>query len=223
MEEAAGPSRCLDNVVEPIRRRGRPVSLTSRRSVLVTAAALLDERGFAGFTIDEVARRSGVSKAKIHKDWSGGYDVAVDAYGDRVTDAVPVLVTGDVVADLTGQIARLADFYASPRGRVAAQLMAAATMDERGPELLREKFFAKRRTDTVALVKQGKTNGQLRADLDAELVIDLLFGPIVFRLFNGLGPLDNDDTAQLTHMALRAIVAVPTTNRSTGTTDSGPR
>lgn len=205
----------------PVRRRGRPVSLASRRSVLTTAADLLDERGFAGFTIDEVARRSGVSKATIYKHWSGGYDVAVDAYGDSVTDAVPVLVTGNVVADLTGQIARLAGFYASPRGRVAAQLMAASTMQERGPELLREKFFAKRRTDTLALVEHGKTSGQLRADLDAELVIDLLFGPIVFRLFNGLGPLEAGHAAQLAQMALRAIVALPATTHPPGTTDPG--
>lgn len=177
--------------------------------MLATAADLLDERGFSGFTIDEVARRSGVSKATIYKHWSGGYDVAVDAYGDSVTDAVPVLVTGDVVADLTGQIVRLAEFYASPRGRVAAQLMAAGTMQERGPELLREKFFAKRRTDTLALVEQGKANGQLRGDLNSELVIDLLFGPIVFRLFNGLQPLDAGNAAELTHLALRAVVPDP--------------
>lgn len=175
--------------------------------MLVTASDLLDERGFSGFTVDEVARRSGVSKATIYKHWSGGYDVAVDAYGDAVTDAVPVLATGDVVADLKGQILRLAEFCASPRGQVAAQLMAAGTLQERGPELLRDKFFAKRRTDTLALVEQGKANGQLRRHLDSELVIDLLFGPLVFRLFNGLQPLDADQSAEITHMALRAIVA----------------
>lgn len=198
----------------PVRRRGRPVSLASRQAVLTTAASLLDERGFAGFTVDEVARRSGVSKATIYKHWSGGYDIAVDAYGDSVTDAVPVLATGDVVQDLAGQIVRLAEFYASPRGRIAAQLLAAGTVQKRGPELLREKFFAKRRTDTLALVEQGKANGQLRADLCSELVIDLLFGPIIFRLFNGMQPLDARDAAKLTHLALRAIVAHPQERRS---------
>ena len=190
----------------PGRRRGRPVSLESRKAVLTTAAGLLDERGFAGFTIDEVARRSGVSKATIYKHWTGGYEVAVDAYGTIVTDAVPVIDTGDVVADLTGQIRRLAEFYASPRGRVIAQLLAAGTGQERGAALLREKLFAKRRTAKAALIERGKADGQLRPDLDTELAIDLLFGPIVFRLFNGITPLDADGAAALARMALRAIV-----------------
>ena len=187
------------------RQRGRPVSQTSRQAVLKAAADLLDERGFDGFTIDEVARRSGVSKATIYKHWTGGFDVAVAAYGDSVTDAVPVIATGDVVADLAGQICRLADFYASARGKVIAQLLAAGIGKDRGPELLRQKFFAKRRTDTAALIEQGKVTGQLRSDIDTELTIDLLFGPIVFRLFNGLDPLDATGAATLARMALRAI------------------
>lgn len=193
----------------PVRRRGRPVSVASRRAVLTTAANLLDERGFAGFTIDEVARRSGVSKATIYKHWSGGFDVAVDAYGDTVTDSVPVIATGNVPHDLASQIARLAAFYASPRGQIVAQLLAAGIGQKGGPELVREKFFAKRRVDTLALIEAGKDSGQLRADVDGVLAIDLLFGPIVFRLFNGLPVLDADSVAELTRMSLRAIIAGP--------------
>jgi AcrR family transcriptional regulator len=189
------------------RRRGRPVSLRARQAVLSAAAELLDQRGFAGFTVDEVSRRSGVSKATIYKHWTGGYHLAVDAYGDTVTDAVPVIATGDAVADLTSQIIRLAGFYASRRGQVIAELLAAGTAHPAGADLLREKFFAKRRTDTVILIEQGKADGQLRADIDAELAIDLLFGPIVFRLFNGLAPIDTDNAVELAHMALRAITA----------------
>ena len=181
------------DVAAPGRRRGRPVSLESRRAVLTTAAGLLDERG----------------KATIYKHWAGGFDVAVDAYGDSVTGAVPVIATGDAVSDLTSQIRRLAEFYASPRGRVIAQLLAAGTGQERGAALLREKFFAKRRADTAALIEQGKASGQLRADLDTDLAIDLLFGPIVFRLFNGISPLDTNGAAALARMALRAIVPSP--------------
>jgi AcrR family transcriptional regulator len=189
------------------RPRGRPVSLKSRQAVLTTAAQLLDERGFHGFTVDEVARRSGVSKATIYKHWTSGFDIAVNAYGDSVTDAVPVTATGDVIHDLASQIRRLAEFYASPRGRVVAQLLAAGTGQADGPALLREKFFAKRRDATRALIESGKASGQLRPGLDPDLVIDMLFGPIVFRLFNGIEPLNADTATALADMALPAIVA----------------
>ena len=197
--------RATSSQSPPPRRRGRPVSLRSRQAALDAATGLLDERGFAGFTIDEVSQRSGVSKATIYKHWTGGYDLAVDAYGDAVTDAVAVVDTGDAVADLTGQITRLAAFYASRRGRVIAELLAAGVNDPAGAGLVRERFFATRRADTVALIERGKADGQLRAEIDPELTVDLLFGSIVFRLFNGLPPVDPAAARQLAGMAMRAI------------------
>ena len=67
----------------------RPVSLVARLAVLKAAAWLLDERGSGGFTIDEVARRSQVSKTRIYEHWNGRLDLALAAHGDAVTDAVP--------------------------------------------------------------------------------------------------------------------------------------
>lgn len=190
-------------------RRGRPVSQQARRAVLDTAAGLLDERGWAGFSIDEVARRSSVSKATIYKHWTGGLDVAADAYGQSVTDAVPTPATGDVVADLRAQIIRLADFYATPRGSVIIQLLAAATQQRSGAEVVRQKFFAPRRAAALALVRQGIDNGQLRADLDADLAIDIMFGAMMFRLFNGEAPLAGEAAQKVATTVLRAVVADP--------------
>jgi len=174
----------------------------------------LDERGFGGFTVDEVARRSGVSKATIYKHWSGGYAVAVDAYGVFVTEPVPVVPTGDALHDLTDQVRRLARFYASPRGRVVAQLLAAGAFHDGGPALLREHFFAGRRDGTVAPIERGKADGQLRPELDDDLTVDLLFAPIVFRLFNGQRALDDVGAEGLARLALQAIAADPAEPRT---------
>jgi AcrR family transcriptional regulator len=189
------------------RRRGRPVSEESRQAVLAAAADLLDEKGYSRLTVDEIARRSGVSKATIYKHWTGGYDVAVAAYGLRVTDAVPTIQTGDALADLTSQILRLAAFYASPHGKVIAQLLAAGTGQPRGPELLQERFFAPRRSATIELIERGKADGQLRQDVPTQLVIDLLFGPIVFRLFNGEPPLDEGAAKELARITVASLAA----------------
>ena len=191
------------------RRPGRPVSLQARQSVLDTAVQLLDERGWQGFSIDEVARRSSVSKATIYKHWTGALDVAADAYGQTVTDAVPTPTTGDVVADLHSQITRLADFYATPHGSVIIQLLAAATEQRSGADLVRQKFFGPRRSAALALVRQGIENGQLRADLDADLAVDILFGAMMFRLFNGEAPLTGEAAATVATTALRAVTADP--------------
>lgn len=190
---------------QPPRRRGRPVSLASRAAAVGAARDLLTERGYGGFTVDEVARRSGVSKATIYKHWSDGFDLAVEAFGQAVTEGVPVRDTGDPARDLRGQIVRLAAFYASPQGRIAAQLIGAAAGREGGDELVRERFFGQRRHRTAALIDAGKQAGRLRDDLETGLVIDLLFGAIVFRLFNGLGPLSPTEARALARVAVSAI------------------
>ncbi len=100
---------------------------------------------------------------------------------------------------------RLAAFYAGPRGRIIAQLLGAGAGQDGGSALLAEKFFGERRTATRALIDAGKAAGQLRPEVDSELMIDLLFGPIVFRLVNGVGPLTNADAAALARVLLPAV------------------
>lgn len=171
--------------------------------------ALLDERGWQGFTVDEVARRCGVSKATIYKHWRGGFELAVEAYGAVVTNAVPVVSSGDVAEDLRDQVIRFASFYASPRGRVAAQLLGAATFHEHGGALVSATFFGARRLATEKLITEGVATGSLRSGLHPRLAVDLLFGPIMFRLFNGLDPIDATEAVVLAEMGIRTLLSSP--------------
>ena len=189
------------------RRRGRPVSVASRNAVLSAAADLLDERGLAGFNVDEVARRSRVSKSTIYKHWPGGLHIAVEAYGARVTEAIPLNVTGDPVADLIGQVRRIAEIYASPQGRIIAQLLGAGAAIDGGAEMVHEGFFAERRNESRQLIQHGLDAGLWHLDFDPDAIIELLFGPIVFRALNGGEPFRADTAAALATVALRGLTA----------------
>ncbi|GAB2593180.1 TetR/AcrR family transcriptional regulator [Microlunatus antarcticus] len=194
---------------EPRPVRGRPVSQRSRQAALDAAATLLAERGYAAFTVDEVARRSRVGKATLYRHWPDGFGLAVEAYGAAVTDRVPVLDSGDVVADLTDQVVRLAEFYASERGRVGVELIAASVSAPRGAERLRDSFFGRRRAETTTLVERGQTEGSLSTDLSATLVVDVVFGAVVFRLLNGLGPLDPAEARAVAEVVVAAVATRP--------------
>lgn len=181
------------------------MSIASRKAVLTAAADVLDERGYRGFSVDEVARRSRVSKATIYKHWSGGFEIAVEGYGQRVTEALPVASTGHVEADLLEQVRRVADLYAGPRGRVITELLGAGAAIPNGAGLVRDRFFAQRRADSSALVHQGVAAGLWRLDFEPELVIELLFGPVVFRAVNGERPLSAEEATSLASVALRGL------------------
>lgn len=192
-------------VDEPTPVRGRPVSQRSRQAALDAAAALLVERGYAAFTVDEVARRSRVGKATLYRHWPDGFGLAVEAYGAAVTGQVPVVETGDALADLTDQVVRLAAFYASSPGRVGIELIAASVTAPDGARRLRDSFFGRRRADTTALVERAQREGSIRADLTATLVVDVVFGPVVFRLLNGLGPLGPSEARAVADVVVGAV------------------
>jgi AcrR family transcriptional regulator len=61
-------------------RRGRPRSEQSRAAVLRATSELLHEVGAQAMTTEEIAARSGVSKATIYKWWPNKYAVAVEAF-----------------------------------------------------------------------------------------------------------------------------------------------
>lgn len=169
------------------------------------AAALLDERGWPGFSIDEVARRSGVGKATIYKHWAGRFPLAVEAYGRQVTAAVPTLTSGEPTEELIRQVIRLNAFYRSAPGQVVAQLLGAAASEPNGTATLRELFFEPRREPTIDLVESAVATRRIRADLPVDLVIDLLFGAVVFRLFNGQPPLDDAAAESIARAALTGL------------------
>lgn len=185
--------------------RGRPVSERSRAAAVAAATALLDERGWSGFSVDEVARRSGVGKATVYRHWPDGFALAVEAWGALVDEVVPTLPGEDVLAALRDQMVRLGRFYRSPHGRTAAELIAGGVLREAGAALVNERFFGNRRRATLDLLRSAVVRGELRDDLDPDLMIDLLFGPIVFRLVNGMPMLADEEVAHLARVALPAL------------------
>ena len=68
----------------PRSRPGRPRSEESRAAVLRVTSQLLQEVGLRAMTTDEIASRSGTSKATIYKWWPNKYAVAIDAFAKLV-------------------------------------------------------------------------------------------------------------------------------------------
>src|SRR3954447_26979467 len=71
-----------------------------RQAVLDAAFAELDEHGYASFSIEAVARRSGVHKTTIYRRWPTREALLVYALDSRSDRHLPVPNTGSVRADL---------------------------------------------------------------------------------------------------------------------------
>lgn len=185
--------------------RGRPRERTHEVRALESANELLLEGGVAACTVEAVSRRSGVSKPTIYRRWSHRTALAIDAFAARIDQQVPLAETGDAAEDLVQAVARLAEQYQGRDGVVFAELIAAAVLEPGTAELLNDRFFGPRRAALRALWADGVRRGQLDPDVDADDMIDLLFGPETFRLLLGHAPTDARSAVQLARATLRGF------------------
>src|SRR6201988_3068882 len=174
-------------------RRGRPRSEQSRAAALRATSELLHEVGPRRMTVDEIARRSGVSKATIYKWWPNKSAVSIEAFlGQMMVDA-PDPDTGSAYEDIRLVLRGMMHFYTSPSGRVFAQLAAEAQFDPDAREHLRTYLVESRRDLVKAIWSRGVARGELHPDVDPAVAMDLMFGAAIYRMATGHGGLTPDD------------------------------
>jgi hypothetical protein len=108
--------------------------------------------------------------------------------------------SGDLVSFLTDSFAGLRD---PGTRRVLRQLASGAVHDEHVAEVLAE-FTAQRRATLRALLERGVASGDIAATADLDMLADLAYGVLWYRLLIGHAPLD-DRAAR--HLAAHLIAA----------------
>ncbi|MFJ4694782.1 TetR/AcrR family transcriptional regulator [Streptomyces sp. NPDC088766] len=162
--------------------RGRPRSEAVERAILEGTMKLLEEGVPLGeLSIERIARTAGVGKAAIYRRWSGKEELFVDALRTIEPDE-PELPGTSMRDDLVALLEWL-----RRRGlanRSSAILRTAQAQMKSSPriwEAYHNAVVAPRRRLGVEVLRRGQRTGELRADLDVELVNDLFIGPMLVR------------------------------------------
>jgi AcrR family transcriptional regulator len=191
--------------VKPRNRPGRPRSEESRTAVLRATSQLLHEVGLRAMTTEEIASRSGASKATIYKWWPNKYAVAFDAFLSEMMAESHDPDTGSARDDLTAVVRGLLRFYTGPSGRVFAQLVGEAQTDPLIQQELRTHLVDSRRALFRTIWERGVARGELRADADPDAAIDIAIGPALYRLMMGHAPLTDEAADALVDVAIRGL------------------
>lgn len=161
---------------------GRPRSARAHQAVLEAAAALLCEYGPSGTSMDAVARRAGVSKATIYRHWSSKEELCVEAVSCLTLAVDADEAPGDTRADLVETLRALERaLYRSPTGRALPHLVGAGADHVGLARAWHEVLVAPARRRLAVLLRRAADDGDLRPDLDVELGVDLLIGPLLYR------------------------------------------
>ena len=190
---------------EPERRRpGRPRDARADEAILAAVIDILGEVGFSGLTIDAVAHRAGVGKATIYRRWDGKEQLTLDALSaGRLAVLEPDL--GDLRSDLLAYYLPLADADAQLGAvRLMPALAAEAAVNPDLTERLRA-FVSDRRGPVAAILRRAVERGEIGPDVDLELAIDLLTGPIMYRLYFSGAVVDHEVIEHLVDLVVGAI------------------
>jgi AcrR family transcriptional regulator len=183
--------KAAENHPEP-RLPGRPRSERARRAILQAANELLESEGFAAVTVEAIAERAGVSKATVYRWWPNRAAVVMDGFLSTVSSEVPFPHTDYAREDIRIHMRRLTEAFSGKMGRTVAALIAEGQSDPELAEALRSRWLSVRRAEAREILELGIERGELREDLDPEVAVDVLYGPIYFRMLVAHAPLDED-------------------------------
>ncbi|MFF7736417.1 MULTISPECIES: TetR/AcrR family transcriptional regulator C-terminal ligand-binding domain-containing protein [unclassified Streptomyces] len=173
-EDAAG---------RPARGRGRRPADEVRADVFRVVGEVLMEEGIADLTFERVARLSGVSKTTLYKWWPSKGALALDGYFHAVEETLAFEDTGDIRADLTSQLRAFARLMTgTPAGRVVTELIGQSQTDEDLATAFRSLYSSERRRLAGERLLRAKEQGQIRDDVDVQILVDQLWGAVYHRM-----------------------------------------
>jgi AcrR family transcriptional regulator len=189
-------------------RRGRPRSEKADRAILSAATELLAERGLGGMAMEEVAARAGVGKATVYRRWGSRGALALDAFLAEFSRQQPVPDTGTFRGDLLAALrAWIRSVTRTPAGQMLAGLIAEVQGNPALAAAWRERVFEPLRAGNTVLVQRAIDRGEIPADTDADVVLDLLFGSAYHRLLQGHRPLTDQFARRVTDLIVAGVTA----------------
>lgn len=164
------------------KRLGRPRSEKTKSDILNASYDLLIENGFAQITIEKIAERANVSKATIYKWWPNKAAVVIDGFLNATNTDLPTPDTGSTIKDMIIQVENFVKFLTSRKGSVITEIIAEGQYDEKLADIYRKAYFSPRRDISRKILERGILRGELRKDVNIEVSIDLIWGPVFYRL-----------------------------------------
>src|ERR687898_134853 len=175
-----------DKTTTTPRPLGRPREERADRAILRAAIELIAAQGVRDLRMDDVADRARVGKATIYRRYRSKDELVTAAVAALMHSAVEV-------------------YSGSVEAGVMPSLVDAMSRDVELAQSVREGFLAGRRAALRAVLERGVERGDLRADLDLELALDVLAGPLFYRLLITGGAIDRQLADGVVELILRGF------------------
>jgi len=172
--------------------RGRPRRSGADEAILEASRQLMFEHGYAGFSMDEVARRAGVGRQSVYRRWpsKAALVVASMTWTNDSPDVFPD--SGSFATDLRVGLETIRSLYDPSSSNLFADVYFAMASDTVARELFNRNYIQPRQASLLRAVERGIARGELRESTDAAIVNDLVSGPFLYRRLIGADDLRDE-------------------------------
>jgi AcrR family transcriptional regulator len=181
----------------PSPSRGRPRDPRTRAAILAAARVLLERGGLTAVTIEAIAAKAGVSRPTIYRYWPNAPAVAMAAFLEASGEPGAGKTSRSPLTALRAQLHAVADAFAAPAGRSVAAMVAAAQSETELAKAFRNEFIARNRDAARQLLERCIAERLVAPPADIDLALDLVFGPLFYRLLMGHAPITRGFVDQL--------------------------
>ena len=165
---------------------------------------MLIKDGFGRLTVEAVAAQSGVGKPTIYRQWANASELAMAA----LMSGGPVKLEEsgtNLRSALTAQMRSLVQAFATTRGRQITMTLAAADPESEYTKAFRNQVILSSREAGRALLQEATVRGEVTLPQDVEVLLDMIYGPVYYRLLVGHRPLDAGFAESIVAIALDAV------------------
>ncbi|WP_228004731.1 TetR/AcrR family transcriptional regulator [Amycolatopsis sp. YIM 10] len=195
------------------RRTPTGAAVLQPRITSAITEAVLDElaaNGYGRLSMEAVAKRAGVGKSALYRRWPSKQDMAIAVLSEFSVPLAEVADTGSLRGDLLAMVAALRDWFTHPHfSAILPDLTAEAGRNPALAAAIQAMIGEPRRRQGAVMLRRAIARGELPADLNLEMALDFLPGPLFWRLSVRKVPLGPAYDDELIEFLLRALGSTP--------------
>ncbi|CAM3784765.1 TetR/AcrR family transcriptional regulator [Nocardiopsis rhodophaea] len=180
------------------------VTQAIRAAVFAELAAV----GYGRLSIEAVAKRAGVGKTAVYRRWNSKLPMVIDVVSVVAAQVTPVPDTGSLYGDVRDLLEAGAYALRHPlASQIVPDLLAEAA---RNPDIARTLESAIRDTQqniSTVVIRNAVERGELPEDTDVDMALDMILGPLYWRLAVTRGAVSSDYLDRLARAATTALAA----------------
>ena len=153
--------------------------------ILEAALEVLGDVGYDRLTMDAVALRAKASKATLYRRWNGKVSLVIDAlhHGHQHEHPTEPVDTGTLRGDLINTFCGVGGLTDKPEVDTFGAILTAIARDADFAEAFRREVLAPKLAASSELFERAKARGEIREDIDIELLAPALAGIVLHRFF----------------------------------------